>query len=133
MRRIVVLAVGLLVLGAVPASAAPDVVRTGSCSGPSSWRLGLTDVGDKIRVVFVIRHSADNPWRIVLRHGRAGPEPFNYGDGHVFLEGTRTGPYLSPDIKVRRGVVDLEGEDGFAAKAVDRYTGQLCRVHTRIG
>jgi hypothetical protein len=135
MRKIGILVVGLLVLGAVPASAAPDVVRQGMCSGPSGWRLKLTDVGDEIRVRFVIRFSLDQPWRIVLRHGRAGPDPFNYGDGHVFFEDTRTGPFLSPEIRIRRSVWDLEGDDGFAAMAVQQggqHAGQLCRVHTRI-
>jgi hypothetical protein len=135
MRRVVVLVVGLLVLQATPASAAADVVRHGTCSGPSRWRLTLTDVGDEIEVMFVIRHSLDQPWRIVLRHGRAGPDPFNYRDGHVFFEDTRTGPFLSPEIRIRRSVWDLEGDDGFAAKAVQqtgRHAGQLCRVHTRI-
>ena len=116
------------------ASAAPDVVRQGQCSfGPSAWRLELTDEGDEIGVRFVIHGSLDHPWRFVLRHGRAGSDPFNYDDGRVFFEGIKTGPYLSPEVEVRRSVPDLEGDDGFAAKAVDQQTGQLCRVHTRIG
>lgn len=110
------------------ASAAPDVVRKGTCSGPSNSWLGLTDVGDKIRVVFRIVSSQDDPWRIVLRHGRAGPEPFNYGDGRVFFEGTRTGPWLNPEVSVRKSVGDLEGDDGFAARAVDQQTGQVCKA-----
>jgi len=134
MRRIVVLVVGLLALGATPAQAgAPDVWERGHCSGQSRWHLGLEDTGDKIRVRFVVHFSQDRPWRIVLRHGRAGPDPFNYGDGRVFFSGTKTGPYLSPNVEVQRRVADLEGDDGFAAEAVDQQTGQVCRVHTRIG
>jgi len=139
-RGVVVLVVGLLVLGAVPASAGTaDVGRNGPCSGDwpdepdleSFWTLKLTDVGDRIEVRFVVHHSMDQPWRFVLRHGRAGPEAFGYGDGDVFFEDVRTGPYLSPDVGVRTSVRDLSGDDGFAAKAV--RPDHLCRAHAKIG
>jgi len=71
------------------ASAAPDWVNKGNCSGQSRWRLALTDEGDKIRVRFVVGGAEGHRWRIVLRHGRAGPDPWNYGDGRVFFEDTR--------------------------------------------
>src|SRR4249920_1577745 len=71
------------------ASAAPDWVNKGNCSGQSRWRLALTDEGDKIRVRFVVGGAEGPRWRIVLRHGRAGPDPWNYGDGRVFFEDTR--------------------------------------------
>jgi hypothetical protein len=136
MRRIVVLAVGLLVLGAVPAQATagePDVVRNGPCSGESGWRLELEDSGDRIKVRFVVRGSQDHRWRIVLRHGQAGPEAFDYGDGRVFFSGTKaSGGFFSTQVEVRRSVADLEGDDGFAAKAVDQQTGQLCHMHIRM-
>ena len=66
------------------AETAQDVVRYGTCSGDSRSRLVLKDLGDKIRVRFFIVFPNDHPWRIVLWHGRAGSEPFNYGDGRVF-------------------------------------------------
>ena len=31
-------------------------------------------------------------------------------------------------IAVRKGVGDLEGDDGFAGKAVDQQTGQVCKA-----
>ena len=113
------------------ASAAQDVVRYGTCSGDSRSRLVLKDLGDKIRVRFFVVFPDDYPWRIVLWHGRAGSEPFNYGDGRVFFVGTRVDvePYISVDaIAVRKGVGDLEGDDGFAGKAVDQQTGQVCKA-----
>lgn len=129
MRRVVVFVVGLLVLQAMPAQAAPDVVRHGSCSGESRWRLELEDSGDRIKVRFAVHLYPGHRWRIVLRHGPAGPEAFDYGDGRVFFEVTKEGHGLSSDISVQSSVRDLEGDDGFAAKAVDQQTGQLCRVH----
>jgi hypothetical protein len=111
-----------------PASAAPDEVQSGSCSGESRWRLELADHGDRIVVRFKVLPSLDHRWRIVLRHGRAGPDPFNYGDGRVFLDGIRSEHFLFTSIEVNRIVRDLEGNDGFAAKAVDQETGQVCKA-----
>jgi hypothetical protein len=152
MRRIVVLVVGFMVLGVLPAQAgepdkvntlyrgsaapdvqqpaAPDVVRQGTCSGQSLWRLGLTGVGDEIRVRLVLHRIPEaSYWRIVLRHGRAGPDPFNYGDGRVFFEGVRSNATCcDPEVEVKRRVRDLEGDDGFAAKAVDQQTGEVCKA-----
>ena len=45
MRRIALLTFGLLVLSALPASAAPDVVRQGTCSDGARAQLELTDRG----------------------------------------------------------------------------------------
>jgi hypothetical protein len=115
------------------ASAAPDVARNGPCSGGidpelSIWRLQLTDVGDKIRVRFVVDPAWEYSWRIVLRHGRAGPDPFDYGDGRVFFEGTRSDAgCCNTEIAVQRSVRDREVDDGFAAKAVDQQRGQVCK------
>jgi hypothetical protein len=133
MRRIGSLVVGFLVLGAVPASAGqPDVHLAAECSSVESEvgdvYLNLEDTGDKIKVHFVIHRPTDHLWRIVLRHGRAGPSPFNYGDGRVFVDVTKARPFLSPELEVDQKVADLEGDDGFAARAVDQQTGQVCKT-----
>ena len=107
------------------------MMREGTCSGQSglSW-LELTDTGDKIRARFVVRYAqgGQKPWRFVLRLGRAGPDPFNYGDGRVFFEGITVRPFLSQEVAVQASVGDLEGDDGFAAKAVNQGTGQVCKA-----
>ena len=112
------------------AASAPDVVRTGPCSGGSTWRLELTDYGpDEIQVRFKVGGAAGHRWRFVLRHGRAGPDSFDHGDGRVFFEGTRDHPACcSPDLWVHARVGNREGDDGFAAKAVDQQTGQVCKA-----
>ena len=47
------------------ASAAPDVVKQGRCSDGARWRLGLTDLGDRIRVRFEVHQSpVGHRWRI---------------------------------------------------------------------
>jgi hypothetical protein len=115
------------------ASGAPDVVRQRTCSDGARSRLALTDVGDKIGVRFVVIYAAGDQWRFVLRHGRAGPDPFDYGDGRVFFEGTRDHPpCCSSNLAVHASVGDREGDDGFAAKAVDQQTGQVCKARAVI-
>jgi hypothetical protein len=133
MRKIAVLTFGLLVMQAVPASAAPDVVSQEMCSDGARARLVLTDVGDRIKVRFEVHRSpVGHSWRIVLRHGRVDLGGANRGQ--VKFEGTRVASE-DGDLAVQRSVVDqegFEGGDGFAAKAVDRQTGQLCRLKEAI-
>jgi hypothetical protein len=134
MTRIAVLTFGLLVLQAVPASAAPDLVRQEMCSDGARVRLELTDMGDRIKVrVEVHRSEVGHSWRIVLRHGRVGLDGFDHGDGQVKFEGTRVASE-DGDLAVQRSVVHQEAllGDGFVAKAVDRQTGQFCRVEAAI-
>jgi hypothetical protein len=133
MRKIAVLTFGLLLMQAAPASAAPDVVSQEMCSHGGRARLVLTDVGDRIKVRFEVHRSpVGRSWRIVLRHGRVDLGGPNHGQ--VKFEGTRVANE-NDDLAVQRSVVDQEGfqgGDGFAAKAVDRQTGQLCRLREAI-
>lgn len=134
MKRIIVLVVGLLMLQATPASAAPDVVRQRTCSDGARSRLELTDIGDRIKVRFEVHQSpVGHAWRIVLRHGVVDLGGINRGQ--VKFEGTRVASE-NGELAVQRLVRDLEGGlaggDGFVAKAVDRQTGQSCRVKAAI-
>jgi hypothetical protein len=128
MRGIGILVVGLLVLGATPASAGPEVVEPARCGDDAAMRLELKDMGDRIRVRVVCRSPVGHAWRIVIRHGRAGGccSPPEAGAGRVVFEGTRLA--TGDVIRVQRSVPDLAGEDLFMAKARDRQTGQFCRV-----
>jgi hypothetical protein len=130
MRRAVVLVVGLMVLQATPASAAPDVVRQRTCSDGAGSRLELTDIGrtpDQYRIWVrfeVHRSPVGHSWRITLHGNRLG--------------------FLSPNMLVRRTSVasdsgDLAvqvrrwGVNGLVkAEAVDTQTGQRCFVDARI-
>ena len=68
MRRIVVLTVGLLVLGALPASAEPDVVRNRTCSEGARSHPVIADGGDRIWVRFEVHQSPPgHEWRIHFR------------------------------------------------------------------
>jgi hypothetical protein len=73
MRRIVVLTVGLLVLGAVPAQAGESDV-TVRCGGGARVRLELDDLGDRVRLRFVVHGSAPGDrWTVwIHRHTPMG-------------------------------------------------------------
>jgi hypothetical protein len=131
MRRIVALAFGsvlaLSVIGSGPASAAPDVVRTGTCSDSARWRLELTDLGAAIVVRFELHRSpAGHEWIIELSHDR--------------IQG---GGLVSRSIKVASDNGDLAltrrtsdgpfGPDEFLAEATDTRTGQFCKAFARVG
>src|SRR5512145_1734955 len=124
MKRMVALALGsLLALSAysfAPASAAPDVVRRGSCSDGARWRLELKDDGSRIEVDFEVHRSpAGDAWGVRLRH-----------DGDVFFQGTRTAD--SGDFSVDRRVRDGSGTDRFVARATDHSTNEVCRGTANI-
>jgi hypothetical protein len=125
MRRIVALALGSLlalsVIGSIPASAAPDVVRRGSCSDSARWKLDLTDHGRRIEVDFEVHRSpAGDTWRVRLRH-----------NGDVFFRGERTADDTG-EFSVDRHVRDRSGTDRFVARAEDKSTGEVCRGTAKI-
>ena len=128
MRRIVVLAIGLIVLQAVPALAGqPHFQRPATCEGVqprARAHLELTVMGDRLEARFVV-HQMTLPghyWRIVLKTAQR-PDP-----GRVFFEGTRLATGSSGDITVQRSVVAPGPGPGVVvkAKARDRQTGQFC-------
>ena len=148
MRRIVVLVVGLLVLGVLPAQAgepdevttlyrgsaapdvqqpaAPDVVRQRTCSDGARSRLELTELGQffvptGIQVRFEVHRSpVGHSWRITLV------------DDWFPLDPDR----VVRRIRVARDSGDLAVQvrwdrvfELVRAKAVDMQTGQVCMVN----
>jgi len=128
MRRVVVLVVGLLVLQATAASAAPDVVTQRACSDGAGSRLERTNVGDRIKVRFeVYRSPGARSWRIELRQ-QTNPLA-HWPSAVVIFEGTRVASE-SGDLVVQRRV-PAHGFDEFRARAVDTQTGQVCKIPRR--
>jgi hypothetical protein len=108
------------------ASAAPDEVRTGTCSDSARWRLELTDLGDRIKVRFEVYQSpVGHSWRIVLHHVRGIPA--NSGDAVVFFRGTRVAAEDGGVVAQRRVWDWATPIDWFMARAVDTQTGQVCK------
>jgi hypothetical protein len=124
--------VGLMVLQATPASAAPDVVKTGMCSGSARWWLEVTlmenpaphrPVREGIKVRFEVHQSPPgHSWRIHFRHMQHNIGPII---GHVFFEGTRVASDSGVfELRVRRP----DFGDGVVGEAVDPQTGEVCKV-----
>jgi hypothetical protein len=119
MRRIGILVVGLLVLGAVPASAAPDVVKRADCGDGVRARLKLDDVGDRVRVRFVLHGSAPGDrwtmWihRSILTATRS-----------LIFHGTRVAAG-DGEVVMRKFFSDT-GRNHYRVTARDWQTGQEC-------
>jgi hypothetical protein len=141
MRRIGILVVGLLVLGATPAVAGtPDVIERGSCDlspAGAGTRLALTDLGDRIKVRFSL-HQAHQPghrWLIVIRHTTAsisGPATGVIFRDIILARGsTAVG---GPLILVTRRARDTTGfvSDVFKVSAIDQLTGEHCFTQAGI-
>jgi hypothetical protein len=111
------------------ASAAPDVVKEGTCVDlftgrrGARWRLELTDLGDRILVRFEVHRSpVGHEWRITFLYVKRNLVPVQ---GHWFFRGTR----VASDSGVF--VVQLrvpDRGDGVDGRAVDLQTGEVCYV-----
>jgi hypothetical protein len=125
MRRIAALSVaGLAGLGMIgglagPASAkAGDVIRTGSCSGRSDWKLKLSPENGAIETEFEVdQNVVGQAWKVVLRQ-----------NGNVVFQGQRTTQAPSGSFTVRQVLPDRAGTDTIAARATNVRTGEVCRA-----
>ncbi len=125
MKRIVAVAiaglVGMMLLGSAPAAAsgkdarAADVIKTGSCSGSSAWRLKLTPDNAKIEVDFEVHQAkANQTWRVRMRH-----------NGNLFFHAARKTD-ASGSFDVTRRVANRSGTDTFRVRARNASTGEVC-------
>ena len=125
MRR-VLLAV-LLVFGsvvvAVPALAGDDdVIRRGSCSGNSTWKLKVSPQDGRLEVEFEVDQNRNGEeWRVRMSQ-----------NGDVFFRGIRTTSGPSGSFEVRRVRDDTTGEDSFVARARNLRTDEICRGTARF-
>jgi hypothetical protein len=111
------------------ASAAPDVVRTGTCSDSATWRLELTQVEAKTKVRFEVHQSpVGHRWRIQLHHERTV-----LFHGTTFFRGTRVATGDGGDLAVQQLVNEGMLAFGYRAKAIDTRTGQVCSTGGWIG
>jgi hypothetical protein len=118
-----------------PASATPDVVNRGWCGivfppgfqqGEARWWLGLTHLGDRIRVRFEVHRSAPGQrWTIrILRQGPVGPE-------YLVFHGTSVASDAG-DFVVQRSYRD-NNRDGYTVRAKEWQGDQECEAHDWIG
>jgi hypothetical protein len=93
-----------------------EVIRTGSCSASSDWKLKLKPDNSALEVEFEVdQNVSGDTWKVRMRH-----------DGVRFFKGNRTtsGASGSFDISVRE--LDNAGTDSFVAKARNLSTDEVC-------
>jgi hypothetical protein len=94
-----------------------DVVRRGSCSGSTDWKLKASPEDGRIEVEGEIdsNHNGQT-WRWRLRH-----------NGSLSAKGTATTQGPSGSFEVRRVVVDAADADRLVFRARNPRTDEVCR------
>jgi len=122
-----------------PASAAPDVVRQGTCTNGARSRLELTKAPDQnwIQVRFeVYRGPGGHWWRITLRYYKGLADPHPQVAAITRRLANDSGEFavqLPPGILgTQLELVGTTTHNGFLARAVDTATGQVCRADAEI-
>ena len=107
----------LLVGGATQALAkAGDVVRVGACSGPSDWKLKLSNENGRIEVDFEVdQNRVGDTWRVRIRH-----------NGDLVFAGRRITRAPSGSFTVRILQRNRIGDDLFRGRAANLRTGEVC-------
>lgn len=123
-RALTTLLVVTLILVAVVVGAAPAdaVVREGSCTGPSHWRLRVVPVGGELRVRLAVRGGqAGQRWNAFMDHNGTG-----------FFAGSRISGVDGAWV-VRKRVRNLAGTDVIRFGAHNVVTGETCSGRLRRG
>ena len=110
---------GAVLVGfAAPALAAnSDVIRRGSCSDSSDWKLKAGPQDNRIEVEGEVDSNVnDQNWKWKLLH-----------NGEVSAHGTATTGGRSGSFDVRRLMVDLSGTDRIGWRATNPATGEVCK------
>jgi hypothetical protein len=107
------------VLVAAPMGAAAkdgDIIRTGSCSASTDWKLKLSPENGRVEVEFEVDQNRNGQtWNVKLKR-----------NGSSFWSGQRTTQAPSGSFEARRVVAGVSG-DRFAGIATDPRTGEVCR------
>ena len=114
---------GALLAAAVAVPALPalanedDVIRRGSCSGSTDWKLKASPEDGRIEVEGEIDSNRNGQsWRWRLVH-----------NGSLSDRGTKSTRGPSGSFEVRRVVVDLRGTDKLVFRATNPASGETCR------
>jgi len=120
-RKIAVVGAGLaltVTMTAAPAVANDDdVIRRGSCSGSTDWKLKASPENGRIEVEGEIDSNRNGQvWRWRILH-----------NGSQSARGKSTTRPPSGSFELRRVVVDIEGTDRIKFIAKHRKSGEVCR------
>lgn len=113
------LAAGLLLLTASPAASAKagDVVRTGRCTGASTWKLKVKPDNGRIEAEFEVDQNRNGVrWTVLM------------GDNGVrVFSGSAVTVAPSGSFEVNRLIPNRAGSDTIVARATNPATGEVCR------
>jgi hypothetical protein len=102
--------------GGIAAAKAGDVVRTGSCSAASTWKLKLSPEDSQIETQLEVdQNVVGQRWRVRLRH-----------NGELVAVVTKTTQAPSGSFTLRRMLADAPGDDFVKARARNLATDELC-------
>jgi hypothetical protein len=94
-----------------------DVIRSGSCSGNSDWKLKAGHRDGRIEVEFEVdQNRVGRQWRVRLTD-----------NGDVFFRGIRTTQAPSGSFSVDRTTRNRTGDDRLVGRAVNLNSGEVCR------
>lgn len=124
MRRIVTTTIGVLTAATVSMVAAgpavandDDVIRRGSCTGATDWKVKASPEDGRIEVEGEIDSNRNGQtWRWRIRH-----------NGSLSARGTATTQPPSGSFEVRRVLVDAGGTDTIVFRARNPRTDEVCR------
>ena len=94
-----------------------DVIRRGSCTGATDWKLKASPEDGRIEVEGEIDSNRNGQtWRWRIRH-----------NGSLSARGTATTQPPSGSFEVRRVLVDAAGTDTIVFRARNPRTDEVCR------
>ena len=112
-----ILATGMLATAPAIAAKSSSVVRTGSCSASSDWKLKVTPDNGRLEVEFEVDQNRNGQtWNVVLKH-----------NGSTFFSGQRTTVAPSGSFSVRKLTSNAAGTDMILGRATNPKTGEVCR------
>jgi len=117
------LAAATIVAAPISASARDgDVIRRGSCTVRSDWKLKLSPENGRIEVEFEVDQNRNgHRWSVRMKR-----------DGKVFWRGSRTTRPPSGSFEVRRLTRNGPGVDKIVVRARNVRTGEVCRGVARF-
>jgi hypothetical protein len=110
--------------GVIPGASAKegDVIREGSCSRRTDWKLKLSPENGRIEVEFEVDQSRNGRrWRVRMWH-----------DGNRFFKGRRVTRPPSGSFEIRRVQPNRAGVDHFQARALNPRSGETCVGRARF-
>ncbi|MDH4159817.1 MAG: hypothetical protein OEV62_06140 [Actinomycetota bacterium] len=99
-----------------------DVIKRGSCTGASDWKLKASPQNGRIEVEGEVDSNVNGQtWRWRLRH-----------NGRLSARGVAVTKPPSGSFDVRRLMVDAPGTDRIGWRARNPQTGEVCRGSLRF-